>query len=415
MTDSPTMNETTPQEPFSPYARTKLAVEWMIRDFAAAYGLGFTLLRYFNAAGADPGGQFGEDHRPENHLIPLVLQTALGQRDKILIFGEDYPTPDGTCIRDYVHTSDLASAHRLAIEATTPETAEVFNIGTGVGQSVKDIITACEKIVGHPIPHEITARRPGDPPRLVADPAKLKTQLGWEPAYTDIEKTIATAWEWHRTHPNGYERRNGQDEIDRGKSRRTWTGPSPGIPSSDRSPDRHLRSIGIHPDRLKLHGLPMEAKVWAKSLSARRYPHALCDLRTPPVRHDTSRPSARSGSAAVRCEGELLHYFLVNPAGFLRRLPKRAGPDVKAYGVKLISYHLMEIQRVRPPTRLLRRIATGRLRASFTSRETPGTRPFPWPKRSKSGLYFSSGVSGPRPCDLILTGSLRCSNGTKTC
>ncbi|ABD57165.1 UDP-glucose 4-epimerase GalE [Jannaschia sp. CCS1] len=204
MTDSPTMSETTPQDPFSPYARTKLAVEWMIRDFAHAYGLGFTLLRYFNAAGADPDGQFGEDHQPENHLIPLVLQTALGQRDKIMIFGEDYPTPDGTCIRDYVHTSDLASAHRLAIEATTPSTAEVFNIGTGIGQSVKEIIAACEDITGQAIPQELTVRRPGDPPRLVADPTKLKTQLGWEPQYTDIKKTIATAWDWHRNHPKGY-------------------------------------------------------------------------------------------------------------------------------------------------------------------------------------------------------------------
>ncbi|MDG4649617.1 UDP-glucose 4-epimerase GalE [Roseibacterium sp. SDUM158017] len=204
MTDSPTMSETTPQEPFSPYARTKLAVEWMIRDFAHAYGLGFTILRYFNAAGADPDGAHGEDHRPENHLIPLVLQTALGQREKILIYGEDYPTPDGTCIRDYVHTADLASAHRLAIEATTPQTAAVFNIGTGIGQSVKEIIAACEKVTGRPIPQELAPRRPGDPPRLVADPAKLKTQLGWQPRYTDIERTIATAWDWHQTHPGGY-------------------------------------------------------------------------------------------------------------------------------------------------------------------------------------------------------------------
>ncbi len=204
MTDSPTMSEETPQDPFSPYARTKLAVEWMIRDFAHAYGLGFTLLRYFNAAGADPDGAHGEDHNPENHLIPLVLQTALGQRDKIMIFGEDYPTPDGTCIRDYIHTADLAQAHRLAIEATAPGTADVFNIGTGNGQSVKEIISACEKVVGHDIPQELAERRPGDPPRLVADPTKLKTKLGWEPQYTDIEETIATAWEWHRTHPNGY-------------------------------------------------------------------------------------------------------------------------------------------------------------------------------------------------------------------
>jgi UDP-glucose 4-epimerase len=205
MADTPTMSETTPYDPVSPYARTKLTVEWMIRDFAHAYGLGFTILRYFNAAGADPDGQFGEDHRPEYHLIPLVLQAALGQREKILIYGDDYPTPDGTCIRDYVHTSDLASAHRLAIEATTPGTAEVFNIGTGAGQSVRDVIQACETVTGRPIPQEVAPRRPGDPPRLVADPAKLKTQLGWEPRYTDIREIVATAWEWHRTHPDGYE------------------------------------------------------------------------------------------------------------------------------------------------------------------------------------------------------------------
>jgi UDP-glucose 4-epimerase len=132
------------------------------------------------------------------------LQTALGQRERILIFGDDYPTPDGTCIRDYVHTSDLASAHRLAIEATAPGTAEVFNVGTGAGQSVRDIIAACEDVTGRSIPQEVAPRRPGDPPRLVADPAKLKTQLGWAPRYTDIRETVATAWEWHRTHPEGY-------------------------------------------------------------------------------------------------------------------------------------------------------------------------------------------------------------------
>lgn len=203
MTDSETMSEATPQDPFSPYARTKLAVEWMIRDFAHAYDMGFTLLRYFNASGADPDGRHGEDHRPENHLIPLVLQTALGQRDVIKVFGTDYPTPDGTCIRDYVHTRDLASAHLLAIEATTPETAEVFNIGTGQGQSVMDIIKTCEKVTGRAIPQEVTERRPGDPPRLVAEPSKLKTQLGWEPQFT-IEETIATAWAWHQAHPDGY-------------------------------------------------------------------------------------------------------------------------------------------------------------------------------------------------------------------
>lgn len=204
MTPVVPMAETSPQEPFSPYARTKLAVEWMIRDFAHAYGLGFTLLRYFNASGAEPDGSHGEDHRPENHLIPLVLQVALGQRPHISVFGNDYPTPDGTCIRDYVHINDLAQAHRLAIAATTPTTAEVFNVGTGHGQSVMEIIQACEKVVGHPIARELSPRRPGDPPALVADPRKLMERLGWQPQYTNIEDTVATAWAWHQSHPNGY-------------------------------------------------------------------------------------------------------------------------------------------------------------------------------------------------------------------
>lgn len=204
MAEGLSMSEDTPQQPFSPYARTKLAVEWMIRDFAHAYGLGFTLLRYFNASGADPSGEFGEYHDPETHLIPLVLDVALGKRDKIMIFGDDYSTPDGTCIRDYIHIEDLASAHRLAIEATTPETAEVFNVGTGQGQSVMEIITACERVVGFDIAKEITSRRPGDPPALIADPTKLKSQLGWQPKYTSIDDTIATAWAWHQKHPDGY-------------------------------------------------------------------------------------------------------------------------------------------------------------------------------------------------------------------
>jgi UDP-glucose 4-epimerase len=198
------MDETAAQIPCSPYARTKLAVEWMIRDFAQAYGLGFTLLRYFNAAGADRDGEFGEDHNPELHLIPLVLQVPLGKREKIYLFGDDYPTPDGTCIRDYVHTDDLASAHLLAIAATSADTAEVFNIGTGQGQSVKQIHAACEAVTGHKIPFEIVARRPGDAPALVAEPAKLVTRLGWKPKYRDISEVIKTAWTWHQRYPNGY-------------------------------------------------------------------------------------------------------------------------------------------------------------------------------------------------------------------
>ncbi|MGE3638853.1 MAG: UDP-glucose 4-epimerase GalE [Pirellulales bacterium] len=198
------MNEDAAQIPCSPYARTKLTVEWMISDFAAAYELGYTILRYFNAAGGSPDGSFGEDHHPENHLIPLVLQVALGQRDKIKVFGDDYPTEDGTCIRDYIHVDDLAKAHSLAIEATNPQTREVYNVGTGHGHSVMEVIRACEAVVGRSIPCEITARRPGDPPALVADPDKLKRILGWSPKYEGIEKTVASAWRWHSRHPDGY-------------------------------------------------------------------------------------------------------------------------------------------------------------------------------------------------------------------
>jgi UDP-glucose-4-epimerase GalE len=200
----PPMNEQAQQIPCSPYARTKLAVEWMIRDFAQAYGLGFTILRYFNAAGADRDGEYGENHDPEPHLIPLLLQVALGQRDKILLFGDDYPTPDGTCIRDYIHTDDLASAHLLAIAATTPQTAEVYNVGSGQGQSVRQVHAACERVTGRKIPLEVVARRPGDAPALVADPTKLKTKLGWRPQFNDIGAIVETAWAWHQRYPKGY-------------------------------------------------------------------------------------------------------------------------------------------------------------------------------------------------------------------
>lgn len=204
MSSAETLDEATPLDPLSPYARTKLAAEWMIGDFARAYGTGFTFLRYFNASGADADGRHGEDHRPESHLIPLVLQVPLGQRDRILIFGDDYQTPDGTCIRDYVHTEDLASAHLLAAEAMEDATREIYNIGTGHGHSVMEVIEACERVTGEPIAREVTLRRPGDPPRLVADPAKLKARLGWEPDYVDIDATIATAWAWHSGNPGGY-------------------------------------------------------------------------------------------------------------------------------------------------------------------------------------------------------------------
>jgi len=198
------MSETLPTAPESPYARTKLAVEWMIADFARAYGLGYTLLRYFNASGACPSGRFGEAHAPETHLIPLVLQVPLGQRPAITVFGDDYPTPDGTCIRDYIHVDDLAQAHGLAISATTPQTAALYNVGTGRGYSVREVIATCEAVTGHTIPVEIAARRAGDPPRLVAEPGKLQRDLGWEPAYRDLRGVVETAWAWHRANPDGY-------------------------------------------------------------------------------------------------------------------------------------------------------------------------------------------------------------------
>jgi len=198
------MTETAVQNPCSPYARTKLAVEWMIQDFSHAYGLGYTLLRYFNAAGASPDGNFGEAHHPENHLIPLVLQIQLGQRPRLDVYGNDYPTPDGTCIRDYIHVDDLASAHLLAIQATEPGSGHIYNVGTGTGNSVMEIIKACEEVTGQSVPCRIVGRRPGDAPALVAEPTKLKTELGWKPEYTDIRETIATAWKWHAKNPQGY-------------------------------------------------------------------------------------------------------------------------------------------------------------------------------------------------------------------
>ncbi len=201
------MSETAEQDPCSPYARTKLAVEWMIRDFAHTHGMGFTILRYFNAAGASKDGRFGEYHHPETHLIPLVLQDVLEGPKGLKVFGDDYPTKDGTCIRDYVHIEDLASAHLLAMEAIAEDTNEVYNIGTGNGQSVLDIIKACELVSGHKVNYSIVERRPGDAPELVADPRKLQTRLGWKPQYPNIEDIIRTAWIWHKNEPDGYEKK----------------------------------------------------------------------------------------------------------------------------------------------------------------------------------------------------------------
>jgi UDP-glucose 4-epimerase len=196
--------ESTPQQPINPYGFSKLVVERMLDDYAAAYGFGFAALRYFNAAGAAPDGLIGEDHTPESHLIPIILQVALGQREAISVFGDDYPTPDGTCIRDYVHVEDLASAHLAALERLAPGKAIKVNLGTGRGYSVREVIDACRQITGHPIPAVKGPRRAGDPPELVADARLARQLLDWQPQYTTIESIVETAWRWHKAHPRGY-------------------------------------------------------------------------------------------------------------------------------------------------------------------------------------------------------------------
>jgi UDP-glucose 4-epimerase len=198
------ITEDLPQSPISPYGHTKLAMEWALRDCAAAWGLGSRALRYFNASGAAADGSIGEDHDPEIHLIPLVLKTALKQRDHISIFGTDYPTPDGTCVRDYIHVEDLAEAHLLALESLNEGSFDAFNVGTGRGTSVRAIIDAAQTVTGCEIPIVETGRRPGDPPQLYADPTKIRQTLNWSPQYTDITAIIETAWRWHRTHPQGF-------------------------------------------------------------------------------------------------------------------------------------------------------------------------------------------------------------------
>lgn len=198
------IDESTTQLPINPYGFTKLVIEHALTDYAHAYGFGCAALRYFNAAGASPEGDIGEDHDPESHLIPLVLQTALGQRERIGVFGDDYPTPDGTCIRDYVHVDDLADAHLRALRLLEPGSNLQLNLGTGRGHSVHAVVEACRKVSGHPIPTSIEARRPGDPAELVADCQLARKVLGWKPAYVDIEAIVATAWKWHQSHPRGF-------------------------------------------------------------------------------------------------------------------------------------------------------------------------------------------------------------------
>jgi UDP-glucose-4-epimerase GalE len=202
------ITESEKQAPINPYGFTKLAIEHALADYAHAYQIGYAALRYFNASGAASDGSIGEDHDPETHLIPLVLQVALGQRDEILVFGDDYPTPDGTCIRDYIHVEDLATAHMAALERLQPGTELKLNLGTGAGASVREVIEACRKITGHHIPETMAERRPGDPPMLVADASLARKTLQWEPRYVGIEPIVASAWKWHQARPQGYGDRN---------------------------------------------------------------------------------------------------------------------------------------------------------------------------------------------------------------
>lgn len=202
--DNSPIAEDHPQNPINTYGRTKLQFEEMMADYARAYDFGYVSLRYFNAAGAAPDGTIGEDHDPETHLIPIVLQAAMGQREKVSIFGADYDTPDGTCVRDYIHVYDLAQAHILALEKITPGSGAMYNLGNGHGYSVRQVIETAESVVGHSIAVEEAPRRPGDPPVLVASSDRISKELGWKPRFADLKDIIQTAWQWHQAHPEGY-------------------------------------------------------------------------------------------------------------------------------------------------------------------------------------------------------------------
>jgi UDP-glucose 4-epimerase len=198
------LREDSAQKPETPYGTTKLAAERLIKDYSRAYGMGYTLLRYFNASGADPDSRNGEDRHHEAHLIPLTFQVAIGRREKLLIYGDDWDTRDGTCVRDFIHTDDLAQAHQLAVEGLKPGVGLVYNLGSGTGVSVLEVLRACEAVVGRPIRHEIVGKRPGDPAMLIASPDLIIRELRWRPRFTDIRAIAETAWRWHSTHPQGY-------------------------------------------------------------------------------------------------------------------------------------------------------------------------------------------------------------------
>ena len=194
-----------PMLPINPYGQTKLFGEWMARACEQPFGIRFCALRYFNVAGAWHDGSIGEDHRPESHLIPLILQVAQGKREQLSLFGTDYPTKDGTCIRDYIHVEDLIDAHFLALDyLKRTNTSAAFNLGNGQGFSNREIIEAARRVTGHPIPVREEGRRPGDPATLIASSRKAMEVLGWQPKYTNVEDIIASAWRWHASHPDGY-------------------------------------------------------------------------------------------------------------------------------------------------------------------------------------------------------------------
>lgn len=198
--------ESDPTEPTNTYGETKLSMEKMFRWTGVAHNLRYVSLRYFNACGAHKSGELGEAHNPESHLIPLILQVPNGKRESISIYGDDYDTKDGTCVRDYIHVTDLAQAHILAVEYLVKgNESNVFNLGNGVGFTVKEVIETAREVTGHNIPSVVVPRRAGDPAVLIASSEKAKTILGWKPENTKLETIIASAWNWHRTHPNGYQ------------------------------------------------------------------------------------------------------------------------------------------------------------------------------------------------------------------
>ena len=203
------IKETDPQNPINPYGLSKLMMEKMMHWADKAYGIKFVALRYFNVAGAAPDGTIGEDHGPETHLVPIILQVAQGKRKELSIFGDDYNTPDGTNVRDYVHVMDLADAHILAIKyLEAGNESNAFNLGSSTGFSNKQMLEAAREVTGEPIPAKIAPRRPGDPDSLVAASDKARNVLGWDPKYDDVHDIIATAWKWHSTHPKGYDDRD---------------------------------------------------------------------------------------------------------------------------------------------------------------------------------------------------------------